>query len=46
MRESVKWLFWERLDGLTFLHNWLKDGLVSKVGFCRVGYSTSNDHDA
>lgn len=41
VRESVKWLFWERLDGLTFLHNWLKDGLVSKVGFCRVGYSTS-----
>lgn len=41
VRESVKWLFWERLDGLTFLHNWLKDGLLSKVGFCRVGYATS-----
>lgn len=41
VREVLRWSFWERMDGLTFLHNWLKDGLISKVGFCRVGYTTS-----
>lgn len=38
VREVLQWLFWERLDGLSFLHEWFKDGLISKVGFARVGY--------
>lgn len=41
VREVLKWLFWDRLDGVAFLHTWLKDGLMSKVGFCRVDYVQS-----
>lgn len=37
-REFLRWLWWDKLDGLTILHNWLKDGLVERVGFVRVGY--------
>ena len=42
VREVLKWMFWDRLDGVAFLHTWLKDGLMSKVGFCRVDYCQSD----
>lgn len=38
VRETLHWVWWERLNGLTILHDWLKDGLMSKVGFLRIGY--------
>lgn len=41
VKETLKWVFWDRMDGLTFLHDWFKDGLTSKVGFARVGYCDS-----
>lgn len=43
VRETLHWMFWDKQDGLTFLHNWFKDGLTSKVGFCRVDYCESKD---
>lgn len=39
VREVLRWLWWERLDGIGLLHDWLKDGLISINGFLRVGYS-------
>lgn len=39
--EVLRWAFWEQLDGVTFLYNWAKDGLLQKVGFARVGWSAS-----
>lgn len=41
VQEVLRWLFWERLDGFTILYNWIKDGLIQKVGFVRVGYARS-----
>lgn len=39
--ETLRWVFWDQLDGVTFLYNWAKDGLMQKVGFARVGYRNS-----
>ena len=42
VQEVLRWLFWEKLDGFTILYNWIKDGLIQKVGFVRVGYSKAS----
>lgn len=42
-REALRWLWWDKLDGLTILHNWLKDGLQEKVGFVRVDYCEASE---
>lgn len=39
--ETLRWVFWDQLDGVTFLYNWAKDGLMQKVGFARVGWRNS-----
>jgi len=39
--EVLRWTFWDQLDGVTFLYNWAKDGLLQKVGFARVGWRRS-----
>lgn len=39
VRETLRWQWWDQLDGLTILHNWLKDGLIQRVGFSRVGFA-------
>lgn len=41
VRETVRWQWWDQLDGLTILHSWLKDGLIQRVGFVRVGFSAA-----
>lgn len=41
VRAYLQWLFWDKLDGMTFLHGWLKDGLMVKVGFARVDFCSA-----
>lgn len=38
VQEAIRTLFWDKLGGVTLLHEWFKDGLLSKVGFARVRY--------
>lgn len=39
VRETLRWQWWDQLDGLTILHSWFKDGLIQRVGFLRLGFS-------
>lgn len=41
VQATLRWLFWDKLDGVALLHDWIKDGLIQKVGFVRVGYTRS-----
>lgn len=38
VQEVIRWLFWSKLDGVSLLHEWFKDALISKVGFVKVRY--------